>query len=249
MRWLILNLVTKFFLNLIEPLIKLIIQNLEKLLTLSLKISNIGGRAGESWISKKILRKDLVKSDFETTVFNSRISLSQELKHLTFIKSPEPIDVLGPSDKSFDLVIRRHVNEHVKKGDGYLFLHKMEGIAIKIDIFLTSNEYLYHRYEKDTLCTVYISRWTPKGLKVFGWEQIRSHSGIKIFFWVYRLSKRNFSITLLHNIWVSLLFIFSQIFVFRIPRLGFAFSSIKKESVKEKLINLSKINPQVNYIV
>lgn len=209
----------------------------------TLSILDIGGGAGEYWLTEESLRLFLFTGKIDVTVLDAQIPTTQKHKKMFFLKGVVPSELTKLEESSFDLVIAFDVIEHLKREDGYLMLYEMERVASQACSIFTPNGFVYQKPEKGNPFNAHISGWKPRDLKNFGWGELRGHSGLKAFFGVYGLPKRNFTNSALHDSWILLL-LFSQILVFRIPRLSFAFSSAKWVQSKNNQISLSRINQE-----
>lgn len=241
MKWLIKKIISKISPNHFKLLAQFIEVCLSTTSSKVVRILDIGGGAGEYWASDQKLKHYLESQKIEVLIMDAQIPELKVSHNIRFVSGLAPSALIDFENDSFDLVVAFDVIEHLKKEDGYLLLYHMERIAKTASLIFTPNGFLYQQPDPGNQFNAHISGWKPHELKKFGWDKVYGHGGLRQFFGVYGLPKRDFSIHLFHNIWILLLLL-SQIIVFKIPRLSFSFSAVKLKRTNRPRVVLSRIN-------
>lgn len=206
----------------------------------TISILDIGGGSGEYWITHGRLRGLLENQKIRVTIFDALIPISTQNPLLTYVQGEAPKGLNLLEEMSFDFVVAFDVIEHLGLEDGFLMLYSMERISRLGAMIFTPNGFVYQRPEPGNPFNAHISGWKPNIFKKFGWKGIRGHSGFKLLFGIYGLPKYHSRVKHLNYLWVAFL-LFTQILVFRAPKLSYAISAFYLKGEYEK-VNLSRIN-------
>ncbi len=190
----------------------------------TIKVLDIG--AGSAWYWEEIAN-ELTEFSLEVTLLDAvqldlKLSKHQRLKfkrHVGIV--PE---CLGEIDSNeFDLVVAFDFIEHLSKEDGYKLLYEIDRISDKSSMLFTPNGFVWQAPSVNNPFNAHISGWTPSELRKLGWGLIRGHTGLKVLREPYGLEKK------IVQYWpMSEFDALLKLASFRIPRIAFAYSAIKR---------------------
>lgn len=111
--------------------------------------------------------------------------LSQNIPHhikVVIKKGVAPADLNMFKADEFDLVICKHVIEHLDKSSGYLLLYEIDRIAKYSSMVTTPMGFVWQVPGNDNPYNAHLSGWTPSELKRLNWNSIYGQTGPKYFF-------------------------------------------------------------------